>query len=138
VTNGRYILDTNVLVSALLVENGAAFHALEQALATGRLIFSSAPLGELITVLTRRKFDRYFPLARRLDFANSLHRNAILVTIGEKITACRDPKDDKFLEAAASSGADMLVTGDDDLLTLNPFRGITILTPRDFLASSRE
>lgn len=49
------------------------------------------------------------------------------------ITACRDPKDDKFLELAVSGRATHIISGDTDLLTLNPFRGIAILPPRAFL-----
>ena len=49
---------------------------------------------------------------------------------------CRDPKDDQILELAVSGNADCIVTGDDDLLTLNPFRGIAIITPADFLRVS--
>jgi predicted nucleic acid-binding protein len=56
--------------------------------------------------------------------------------ITESVTACRDPKDDKFLELAVSGKADWLVTSDQDLLTLSPFRGIPILTPQAFLSQS--
>ena len=58
---------------------------------------------------------------------------AELVTITERITACRDPKDDKFLELAANGHAHLIVSGDTDLLTLNLFRGIPIVTPADFV-----
>jgi predicted nucleic acid-binding protein len=47
-----------------------------------------------------------------------------------QINACRDPKDDKFLELAVSGHADYIITGDDDLLTMHPFHGIEIITPR--------
>ena len=57
------------------------------------------------------------------------------VAITESVGACRDPKDDKFLELAVSGRADYLVTGDLDLLVLDPFRGVRILTPADFLAA---
>jgi len=53
---------------------------------------------------------------------------AELITIVERITACRDPTDDKFLELAVNGRADMIVTGDLDLLVLHPFRGIPIIT----------
>ena len=52
---------------------------------------------------------------------------------GVKIVACRDPKDDKFLDLAVSGQATHLVTGDPDLLALHPFRGIDIVTARAFL-----
>jgi predicted nucleic acid-binding protein len=58
---------------------------------------------------------------------------AELVEITERITACRDPTDDKFLELATSGRADVIVTGDLDLLVLSPFRGIPIVTPRVFI-----
>ena len=65
-----------------------------------------------------------------------LERVASLVEIIEvlqSIRASRAPKDDKFLEAAVNGRADVLVTGDNDLLGLNPFRGIAILSPADYL-----
>lgn len=58
---------------------------------------------------------------------------AEMVEIRETIVVCRDPKDDKLLELAVSGNADFLVTGDKDLLVLNPFRGVEIITPREFL-----
>ena len=51
---------------------------------------------------------------------------------------CRDPKDDRILELAVNGNASFLVTGDDDLLTLNPFRGIQILVPSKLLELMRE
>ncbi len=63
----------------------------------------------------------------------------ILVRIGEfiepkiEITECRDPKDNKFLELAVAGNADCIVTGDKDLLVLDPFRNIRIITPKEFL-----
>jgi putative PIN family toxin of toxin-antitoxin system len=63
----------------------------------------------------------------------------ILVRIREfiepkiEITECRDPKDNKFLELAVAGNADCIVTGDNDLLVLNPFRNIRIITPKEFI-----
>jgi len=58
---------------------------------------------------------------------------AELVPIIERIAACRDPTDDKFLELAVNGRADLIVTGDADLLTLNPFRSIPIIPPAVFV-----
>ena len=58
---------------------------------------------------------------------------AELVTITERIVACRDPTDDKFLELAVNGHADLIVSGDADLLALNPFRDIPIVTPAVFV-----
>ena len=58
---------------------------------------------------------------------------AELVPIAERIAVCRDPTDDKFLELAVNGRADLIVTGDNDLLALNPFRDIPIITPAVFV-----
>jgi putative PIN family toxin of toxin-antitoxin system len=57
-----------------------------------------------------------------------------MVPITHTIRECRDPKDDKFLELAVNGRANVLVTGDKDLLALHPFRGIPILAPAQYLS----
>jgi uncharacterized protein len=57
------------------------------------------------------------------------------VTPGRKVTACRDPKDDKFLEAAVATQTDCIVSGDADRLDLVSFEGIPVLRPAEFLAT---
>ena len=59
-----------------------------------------------------------------------------MVTIHHHLHACRDPKDDKFLDVALAGGAHALITGDLDLLALHPFHGIPIVTPAEFLTRS--
>ena len=63
--------------------------------------------------------------------------SAELVSITERIITCRDPKDDKFLELAVNGHADLIVSGDADLLTLDPFRGIPIVTPAAFVQRAK-
>ncbi len=58
------------------------------------------------------------------------------VPYAERVTACRDPTDDKFLELAVNGRADLIISGDADLLVLNPFRGIAIMTPAAFVQSA--
>lgn len=107
--------------------------ALKQARYHGKILLSGATLHELQGVLARPKFDRYVsPKTRRLFLTSLLHHSS-RVTVTKSITACRDPKDDKFLELALSGEADALITSDQDLLVLHPFRGLPILTPRQFL-----
>lgn len=55
------------------------------------------------------------------------------MTITTHVTVCRDPKDDKFLEVAVNGAATYIITGDNDLPVLHPFRGIPIVTPRTFV-----
>jgi uncharacterized protein len=91
---------------------------------------------ELAEVLSRKKLNKYLLEEERMRFLVALLKEAELVEIGEVVTDCRDVKDNKFLELAVSGKADYIVSGDEDLLVLNPFRGIPILTPREFLSGS--
>ena len=129
----RCVFDTNVLVSALLLSDSKPRHALELAIQKGRILLSFATLAELYEVLGRRKFLRYVDEEDIRNFLAALTREAEWVEVDVRISACRDPKDDKFLEVAVSGHATHIVTGDSDLLALNPFRGIEILPPHRFL-----
>lgn len=131
----RFVFDTSAVVSALLFENSVPGKAFYAALDAGEIILSNASAAELREVLARKKFDRYLTQVERDQFLELLLREAEVVEIGEAVRACRDPKDDKFLELAVNGRAGCVVTGDADLLALHPFRGIPILTPAQFLAS---
>ena len=95
---------------------------------------SDALSEELGRVLVRRRFDRYVSPEDRIKLFDGLTRDAEFVEITETVQVCRDPEDDRILELAVNGNADYIVTGDADLLVLNPFRGIRILRPADFLA----
>ena len=129
----RYVIDTNVLISAILLPDSTAYNAYIKALETGILLASSSTLAEYSEVILRSKFDRYSSQERRRVFLNELIQDVEKITIIEEVDACRDPKDNKFLEVAVNGMADMLITGDNDLLDINPFRGIIIITPADFV-----
>jgi len=128
------VFDTNVLVSAALFSRSIPRQAFEKALLDGDVLFSKATHAELVEVLDRPKFDKYLSKSERLRFISLFVEAAILVEVAETITVCRDPKDNKFLELAISGRATYIVSGDDDLLELHPFGGITILQPQAFLA----
>ena len=127
------MLDTNLLVSAALLEESIPRQALELALRSGEVLSSSQTLTELKEVLARTKFDRYVSQEIRLRFLANFLNLTRPIEITEAITVCRDPKDNKFLELAVSGSAAYLVTGDKDLLVLHPFRGISVLIPADFI-----
>lgn len=95
-------------------------------------MFSEAVLQEYAGTLSNSKFDKYLSLERRLNFLEKLIAAGDLIPVVEAIKACRDPKDDKYLELAIACGASCILTGDKDLLVLNPFGNISILTPADF------
>jgi uncharacterized protein len=129
----RYVVDTNVLVSAVLFKQSMPARVLNEVSRYHQLLASDATLAELTKVFTREKFDRYLSQEDCLLFLSSLSRDAEIIGIRETITVCRDPKDDKFLELALSGKATALITGDKDLLDLHPFRSLPILAPKDFL-----
>jgi putative PIN family toxin of toxin-antitoxin system len=130
----RAVLDTNVLVSAALFPASDLRRLVDAARRSGRLLVSEATVTELHKVLSRPRFDRYASFDRRMEFVAEMILLDYDVEIVERVTACRDPDDDKFLEVAVNGSATHLVTGDQDLLALHPFRGIPILSPADFLA----
>jgi putative PIN family toxin of toxin-antitoxin system len=130
---GRFVFDTNVIVSALLIKKSVARRALDKGRETGKILLSLETIEELHDVLSRTAFDRYIDEEDRIKFLAFLVREANLVEITERIEQCRDPKDDKFLELAVNGKADSIVSGDEDLRVLSPFREIPILSPREFL-----
>ena len=133
--NGKecYLFDTNTIISALLFEESNSGLALNRTLESGILLLSMDVAEEYANVLRREKFDHYVRRRIREEFLRTLIKEATFIEITETIQACRDCKDDKFLELAVSGGTPCLITGDEDLLILNPFREISILSPRQFL-----
>ncbi|MEK0187436.1 MAG: putative toxin-antitoxin system toxin component, PIN family [Oscillatoriales cyanobacterium] len=129
----RFVVDTNVLISALLFKNSVPFRAIELAENQGMILYSEATLNELEQVLNRKKFNKYLSLEDRQVFLLKFISASELVSITEKIAVCRDEKDNKFLELAVSGNANVIVTGDLDLLVLNPFQAVEILTPDIFI-----
>jgi putative PIN family toxin of toxin-antitoxin system len=130
----RCVLDTNILVSALLSPGSKPRMALDRARHEGVILLSFAVLAELFEVLHRDKFRRYIDEQDVRRFLAALTREAVWINVDVEVTACRDPKDDKFLSLAVSGSATHLVTGDTDLLVLHPFRGIEIVSPEAFVA----
>lgn len=131
----RCVFDTNVLVSALLLADSKPRQALDLTVRQGKILLSFATLAELHEVLNRKQLRRYIDEEDIRNFLAALSREAEWVEVNVRIAACRDPKDDKFLELAVSGRATHIVTGDSDLLALDPFQNIPILSPQAFLDS---
>jgi putative PIN family toxin of toxin-antitoxin system len=131
----RAVFDTNVLVSALLFEESTPAQAFFAALKNGEILLSVPLAEEVNRILYQPKFDRYITYEQREEFIAALVEASRLVDIADSISVCRDPKDNMVLELAVSGEADVIVTGDTDLLVLNPFRNVLILNPRDFLTT---
>ena len=134
--SARHVFDTSTLVSAVLFEHSTPEQAFRRALKRGEVLVSPATLEELAEVLQREKFDCYVTAAEREEFLEAFVERAIFIEPTEKIRICRDAKDDKFLELAVGGGAIYLISGDRDLRSLNPFRGIAIVTATEFLAAT--
>ena len=128
----RVVVDTNVFVSAALKDKSLpalAVHVIEQ---HGALLKSIATEPQLFEVLARPYLASLVAPATHA-WLKKILAAAETIMITERITACRDPTDDKFLELAVNGQADLVVSGDGDLLTLNPFRGIPIVSPATFM-----
>jgi len=131
------IFDTNVLVSAALIRGSQPDAALRAMLARDiPMLFSESTFEELSEVLMREKFDRYVSRAARVAFLDQLNRSAIIIgdsALGVRIDICRDPADNRFLELALATASKFIITGDADLLVLDPFRKVRILTVGAFV-----
>ncbi len=130
----RIVLDANVIVSAALSKKSISYRAFEKTVEKNVLLISEDTFDELFDVLYRPKFRKYFiPEDTRPDILLTVLRFGVLITPAVKVIACRDPKDNMYLELALSGKANCIVTGDPDLQILNPFKNISIIAPKEFL-----
>jgi putative PIN family toxin of toxin-antitoxin system len=128
-----FVFDANVIVSASLDEYSTSANAFYQAIDDGTILLSKETLREISEVIRRDKFDRYVTRSGRERFLKRLVQEANLIEPIVHIHECRDPDDDKYLELAVDRMANCIVSGDKDLLVLNPFRDIPIMRPDQFL-----
>lgn len=132
-TKPRFVFDTSAIISASLLKRSVSRKAFDKALDEGELLVSAETIDELNQVLGRVDFAKYVTEDERLEFLAVLLREATFAEVTVYVGECRDPSDNKFLELAVSGAAVCIVSGDQDLLVLHPFRGISIVTPRGFL-----
>ena len=132
----KAVLDTNVLIAATLIRGGNEAKVL-RAWRSGafELVISPPILDEFARALAYPKIRRVSGLSEQevISLVEDLARASFLVLGDLSVKACRDPDDDKFLAAGLQGEADYVVSGDKDLLALQEFRGVTIVTPRVFL-----
>lgn len=132
----RAVIDTNILIRALIKPAGTVGPiVLRLARGDFTLVYSRALLEELIEKITLPRIrDKYDLTDDRLStFFNLIVAEGELVEPVRRIAICRDPDDDKVIEAALAGDALYVVTGDDDLLTLEQFESVQFITPREFL-----
>ena len=129
----KVIIDTNVLISAVLIKNSVSDIALRKAQNSCTILCSKSIFNEYTEKLLLPRFNKYASLIKRTNMLNDIEKEALFIEPVVKISECRDPKDNKFLELAVAANAVCIVTGDNDLLVLNPFRGTKIISPTEFL-----
>lgn len=141
----RIVVDTNAWISyAFFRKNQSSVVNVIQGFLADKWVClaSSQTLDELHDVMIRHGWERYSVLADRLAFVHRVMELCERTTVETTITACRDEKDNKFLELAVDGQADFLVTGDKDLLALaehpDPAWVFRIVSPREFLDAAAE
>lgn len=127
----RIIVDTNIWISFLI---GRTLDPLVNAIKTKNVIicFSQGLHDELFTVMSRPKFSSKISDEKIAEIREIVNHHVTIITPNNAITDCRDPKDNFILELAVAAKADYIVTGDKDLLVLNPFRSTKIVNVNDF------
>lgn len=130
----RVLIDTNVYISALLF-GGVPRAAIEAAEDNGETVSFSYIRQELAAVLSSPKFGW---TAEHIGAAcDALFAHTRMIEPQRIVRIARDHKDDPILACAVAANADAILTGDKDLLVLHPYKGMCILTPREFLETLR-
>jgi putative PIN family toxin of toxin-antitoxin system len=136
----RAVLDTNVVISAVLIRGGKEDQVLR---AWQRGVFELVLSPQILDEMGRALFYEKLRKARWMTeeevvaLVRSLAQESVLVPGRVRVAVSRDPDDDKFLEAAIEARAQYVVTGDKDLLVVKAHRGVRIVTPAAFLTTLR-
>ena len=120
----------------MILPNSQPARAVNHVVLKCELLISAAMIAELDAVFRRPKLNRYTDLDTRLRYLWSLVELAKPISISSEVSDCRDEKDNKLLALALDGCADMIVTGDADLLCLHPWRGVAILSSANYLAQT--
>ena len=128
----KIILDTNILISFLITKK---YNKLDDKILSGKivLLFSKDLLEEFITVIHRPKFQKFFATEDVEILLDYFLDNGLLIEIVSELDLCRDKKDNFLLNLANDGEADFLITGDKDLLDLDPFEKTRIITITELL-----
>ena len=129
----RIVIDTGTLVSAAIRVDSIPGQAYAKAPSEFEVCVSAATFAELDSVMRREKFNAYRTLEQRVAFVELYREKSTWYEVKEAVFDCRDPNDNKFLELALTVGAEIIVSSDEDLYCLNPYRNIAILKSAEFL-----
>ena len=127
----KIILDTNILISFLISKD---LNFLDKLFVKTnvKLLFSRESLVEFLEVIERPKINKYFSSIKLDILLHQLNKVYIFIETKSELKVCRDQDDDFLLILAKDGNADYLITGDKDLLVLNPFGKTNICTPLEF------
>ena len=129
----RAVFDTNALISALILPNSITAKALYFAVEHVEIIVSKATWQEFEQKIKKTSLERYFRNTQDRDTAvHAINRVVAHVAVRSVVTDCRGPKDNLFLALALDGNAETIISGDSDLLVLNPWRDVRIQSPGDF------
>jgi putative PIN family toxin of toxin-antitoxin system len=128
----RLVIDTNVLVSAILSPVSISAKVLNWGEDNGVILYSTTTLTEVLSVLGRSKFSKYIDHDDIDGLSIRIKTAWLFVEILNQVQLCRDPKDDKFIDLALNGEASHLISGDKDLLVLNPIKNTSVISPRTF------
>jgi putative PIN family toxin of toxin-antitoxin system len=133
----RAVVDTNILIRAIIKPEGTVGPILRRlAVAEYQLVYSRALLDELLEKLALPRLRDKYRISDDAvaDIVALLVLRAELVAPDFTLTICRDPDDNRIIEAALAGRASCIVTGDEDLLVLKQYEGVEIIAPREFIA----
>lgn len=130
------IFDASTLIGAALKQDSVPERALLRAEQNDIFALSTTVEAELRAVLDRPKFSHIIRAERRDFILRTLRSNAVWFEPEQSVRDCRDPKDNKYLELALAASAHTIVSSDDDLLILHPWRGVHIMRPAAYLAAT--
>ncbi|HEY3845536.1 MAG TPA: putative toxin-antitoxin system toxin component, PIN family [Acetobacteraceae bacterium] len=128
------VIDASTIVGAAFRQGSVPWRGLMRARERDLVAMSEAVADEIREVLGRPKFAPVLTLRRQAEIVALLFTDAHWFVPTIRVTDCRDPGDDKYLELVLAANATVLVSSDRDLLSLHPWRGVPVLRPSDYLA----
>ena len=128
------VLDASTIISAGMGRGSVPDRAVRHALASDQVAMSEQVMAELLDVFARPRLARFVQPKLRDEVLFLLDTFGVYFAPSERVTNCRDPKDNMYLELALAAGAAMIVSSDSDLLVLHPWRSVRVLRPAQYLA----
>jgi uncharacterized protein len=132
------VIDASVLVSAALRRGSVPEKAIRLSRAVDAICISDAVIEEYRSVLARPKFRAAIRPDRAEELVELLLADSRRYRPRRRVRDCRDEKDNRYLELAEACRAAFLITGDGDLLSLDPWRAVRIVRPAEYVGLNSE